>query len=137
VPSQRRCYAVADQIAGGVLPFDRQGCYFDELLMALALPAAEEHLTEMPEVFEGINARLPFHNEEIHSVGDDEWAMVGDDFDDRCRWDEWHVPVYNDHELLAAILAERHPYTWFDPSPGTGGGYLQDLANTANEQAPG
>lgn len=132
--ARERCYAVADQIAEGVLPFDRQGCFFDELLMGLALPAAQEHLGEMPEVFDDIGPRLPSHYDEIHFFGDDEWDMVSDAFDDRCRWDDWEVSVEKDHHLLAAILAERHPYTWFDPSPGTGAGYLQRLANIVADE---
>jgi hypothetical protein len=127
--AQERCYAVASEIAEGVLPFDREGCFFDELLMAVALPLAEELLTQNPEVFEDFAPRLPTHEDEVH-------FMVADEFDDRCRWDEWEVPTQNDHQLLAAVLAGNHPYTWFDPSPGTDPGYIKGLANTANEEAP-
>lgn len=123
-----RCYAVAEEIAEGILPFDREGCFFDELLMAVALPAAQEQLAEMPDLFEDISPRLPTDDEDIHFLGDDEWNMVSDAFDDRCRWDEWEVPMFRDHPLLAAVLADRHPYNWFDPAPGTGSGYLQRLA---------
>jgi len=129
--ARERCYAVAEEVAEGILPFDREGCFFDELLMGLALPIAQEHLTELSEVFEDIAPRLPSHDDEIHFVGDDEWDMVSDAFDDRSRWDEWEVPIYTDHHLLAGVLADSHPYTWFDPSQGTGAGYLQRLAGLA------
>jgi hypothetical protein len=61
-------------------------------------------------------------------VIDSDWDSVGTMFDDMCRWDEWMIPTYNDHPLLAAILAERNPLTWFDPTGETGAGYLARLA---------
>lgn len=124
--ARERCSAVAEEISHGVLPFDRDGCFFDELLIAAALGEAQDQLNEMPELYEGIPPRLSPVDEDM-PVTDDDWDMVSDAFDDHCRWDEWEVPVYNDHPLLAAIIAERHPYTWFDPSPPTGPGYLQRL----------
>jgi len=133
--AQERCYAIADEIAEGILPFDREGCFFDELLMAVALPAGQEHLTEMPEVFEDIAPRVAAHEDEIHFCGDDEWDLLSDECDDRCRWDEWEVPMLRDHPLLAAILADRHPYTWFNPGPGTGAGYLRRLAGMVVDDA--
>lgn len=122
-----RCRVVAEQVSHGILPFHRDGCFFDELLIAAALGEAQDHLTEMPELFEGIPPRLSPVDEDM-PVTDDDWDMVSDAFDDQCRWDEWEVPVYTDHPLLAAIIAERHPYTWFDPSPPTGPGHLRQLA---------
>lgn len=131
--TRERCCAVAEEISHGVLPFDRDGCFFDELLIAAALSEAQDQLTDMPELFKGIPPRLSPVDEDM-PVTDDDWDMVSDAFDDRCRWDEWEVPVYTDHPLLAAIIAERHPYTWFDPTPPTGPGYLQQLAGiTTNE----
>ena len=125
--ARERCRAVAEQISQGILPFDRDGCFFDELLIAAALSEARDQLTEMPELFEGIPPRLSPVDEDL-VVMDDDWDAVSDAFDDHCRWDEWEVPVYTDHPLLGAIISERHPYTWFDPSPATGPGYLQRLS---------
>lgn len=39
-----------------------------------------------------------------------------------CRWDEWEVPIRQSHPLLPAVLAERHPFTWFDAEEATGPG---------------
>jgi transcriptional regulator with XRE-family HTH domain len=125
--ARERCRAVAEQISHGTLPFHRDGCFFDELLIAAALSEAQDQLTDMPELFEGIPPRLSPVDEDM-PVTDDDWDMVSDVFDDQCRWDEWEVPVYTDHPLLAAIIAERHPYTWFDPSSPTGPGYLNRLS---------
>lgn len=66
-------------------------------------------------------------------LGDREWDIVSDGFDDVCRWDQWEVPVMNGHALLPAVLAEHHPYRWFDPGPGTGSGYLLDLATRGQQ----
>jgi transcriptional regulator with XRE-family HTH domain len=135
--AQQRCYAVANEIKEGVLPFDRPGCYFDELLMALALPYATAFLVDMPEMFNLLSARIAVDTEvsdadEESDTEDDltldtDWDSVSDTFDDRCRWDEWEVPVMHEHPLLALILADRHPYSWFDPGQGSGPDYLRQL----------
>lgn len=124
--ARERCDAVAAEIENGVLPFDRPGCYFDELLMALALGDAEERLSDMPELFEGIPGRTVADPEGDWTL-DSDWEAVSEAFDDRCRWDDWEVPLYKDHSLLSAVLNERHPYSWFDPGEGTAPGYLQRL----------
>ncbi len=132
-----RCEAVADEIATGTLPFDREGCFFDELLMGLAVRSAPELMEQLPELFDGIPVRpaLPEADDDDYDgprLSDDEWDIVSDNFDDVCRWDEWEVPVMNSHPLLAAILAERHPFRWFDPGPGTRSGYLRRLSGLEN-----
>lgn len=121
-----RCDAVAEEIEQGILPFDRPGCYFDELLMALALRPAEEQMSEMPELFVNVPARTVAKSDDW--ILDSDWEAVSDDFDDRSRWDEWEVPTMGNHPLLAAILKDHHPCWWFDPGEGTGSGYLQQLA---------
>ncbi|WP_167541003.1 helix-turn-helix domain-containing protein [Rhodococcus jostii] len=128
-----RCRAVAKEIESGTLPFNRPGCFFDELLMAAALHEAPHIMDQLPELFEGITPR-PFRDftddddvDDFYMV-DEEWDAVSDRFDDLCRWDEWEVPLYADHDLLPAILAERNPFNWFDRAEGTGAGYLQKLS---------
>jgi transcriptional regulator with XRE-family HTH domain len=141
--AQERCFALHDEIEDGTLPFDRDGCYFDELLMAAVLSEAEDRLNDMPELFDEIPARpLPSRDEvdddkEIDDeidLSDDDWAWPSDAFDDRSRWDEWEVPILKDHPLLPAVLADRHPYTWFDLTPSTGPGYLQRLSGLVVDQ---
>lgn len=124
--ARRRCLAVAEEIASGVLPFDRDGCYFDELLMALALSDAQARLADEPEMFEGIAAREDSGPDE-NLVTDQEWDAVSDAFDDRCRWDEWELPLFRRHPLLPRILDERHPCKWFDETSPSGPGYLNRL----------
>ena len=48
-------------------------------------------------------------------MDDEDWDTVGERFDDRSRWGDWDTPFYNDSALLTAILAQYHPFTWFDP----------------------
>jgi hypothetical protein len=123
--AQKRCYALSDEIGSGILPFDRDGCYFDELLMAAVLSEAEDMLNGMPDLFDEIPARpSPSRgeggdiDEDAESeLSDDDWGWVGYCFADRCRWDAWEVPVRKDDPLLPAILADSHPYTWFDLKP--------------------
>jgi hypothetical protein len=67
-------------------------------------------------------------------LSDEDWDLVRDQFDDRCRWDEWEIPLHRNHPLLDAVLADRHPYTWFDPSEGWGAGRLQRLTGVTAEQ---
>jgi transcriptional regulator with XRE-family HTH domain len=107
---KERCLAVSEEIRTGVLPFDRDGCFFDELLVALALPYAKASLSDDPDLFDGLpEAREP-DDDDDHVLLDNEWDAVSDGFDDRCRWDEWEVPVMRNHPLLRAILDARHPW---------------------------
>jgi transcriptional regulator with XRE-family HTH domain len=122
---RERCYAIADEIGRGVLPFDRPGAYIDELLVGAALRQAEDQLTDMPELFGRIPPRAAPSGDDDGPIGDEEWGLVSDAFDDMCRWDEWEIPLYVNHPLLPAILAERHPFCWFDVVPPTGQGHLQ------------
>lgn len=124
---RERCLAISDEVESGVLPFDRPGAYIDELLIATALLVAPDFLSDMPEVFEGIKPRSADDEGDLYLMGDDDWDLVSDGFDDICRWDEWEVPLHTNHPLLPAILGVRHPFTWFDLVPATGPGYLQRL----------
>jgi hypothetical protein len=127
-----RCEAVADEIAEGVLPFDRPGCFADELLMGMCLGDARAQLKDMPELFEAIPAREPDgdHGGDDYDswVHDDDWDAVSDCFDERCRWGEWEVPLMRNYPLLPAILAERHPFTWFDQAAPSDLEFLNRLA---------
>lgn len=133
--AQERCYAVHDEIESGILPFDRDGCYFDELLMAAVLSEAEDSLNNMPTLFDQIPARPSPNRDDGDDteddaeieLSDDDWSWVHYAFVNRSRWDEWEVPVRKDDSLLPAILADSHPYAWFDLKPSTGSGYLRRL----------
>jgi len=124
-----RCRAVSDEVQRGVLPFDRDGCFFDEVLMAAALQEAPSLMTDMPDLFEGLPGRTSAEGNNLGEegsgeadadvgdlAGDDDWGHVADTFDDLARWDDWEVPVLNGHVVLEALLAARHPYRWFDSS---------------------
>jgi len=131
-----RCAAVAEEIEKGVLPFDRPGCFFDELLMALAVPFAQTMLEEETEAFYPLPARQAHDYgdeeedlDEEYPIGDTEWDAVIDSFDDQSRWDEWDVPAINGYAVLPLILADHHPYSWFDVADGSGPGYLQRLVD--------
>lgn len=62
-----------------------------------------------------------------------DWDVVSDGFGDACRWDECEAPLRQGHPLLLAILAERHPFTWFDLAEPTGPGYLQRFSGPVVE----
>ena len=119
---RERCYAISDELERGVLPFDRDGIFIDELLIGAAMSEAEDLLNDMPEVFDQISAREVEEensNEALNDatevlLTDDDWDVVSDGFDAICRWDEWEVPRYIGHPLLPLFLAQRHPLTWFD-----------------------
>lgn len=84
-----RCEHAADEIAGGVLLFDRPGCYMDEFLIGLAMRDARASMSDDPEMYEKLVARAG----DDENVGDEEWDAVSDEFDDRCQWDDWEVPT--------------------------------------------
>jgi hypothetical protein len=117
-----RCRAVLKEIERGVLPFDREGCYFDEVLMGAALLAAPDYLNDMPDLFEGLGKRPSVNVSTLADLGDDadielgddDWDSVSDRFDDLAQWDDWEVPVFSDHPVLGLILEARHPFRWFD-----------------------
>jgi hypothetical protein len=107
--AHRRCIAVRDEIGGGVLPFDRDGCFFDEVLMALVIDwVAETYDDSVVEgSFEGV----------VPNERDHDWTAVSDAFDDVARWHDWEIPTMIDSPLLPALLARHHPFTWFDAPP--------------------
>lgn len=118
---RRRAYKVSDEIEQGILPFDRPGPFIDEVLFGAAFEAARDYMADAPDVFDRIAARAKIDDEEndVYLIGDDDWDQVIFDFDERCRWESWEVPLSSGHPLLPALLAERHPYTWFDTGPAS------------------
>ncbi len=124
---RQRCRTVSDEIEAGTLPFDRPGPLIDEVLTGAALSGAQASLDDMPEIFDRIAPRPAVDDEEgkEYLIGDDDWDAVSDGFDDECQWDEWEVPLRRNHPLLPAVLAERHPFSWFDAVEPSGAGYLQ------------
>jgi transcriptional regulator with XRE-family HTH domain len=125
--TRERCRLLAAELEHGTLPFDRDGIYMDEVLIGATLAAAETYLTDMPELFDALPERLAVERDGDYCPGDDDCELVSDAYDDASRWDEWEVPVLAGHDLLPAILAARHPFTWFDKTPPTGPGYLHQL----------
>jgi transcriptional regulator with XRE-family HTH domain len=127
---RHRCRAISDEIEAGTLPFDRPGPLIDEVLIGAALDGAQASLQDMPELFERIRPReeIGVDDDGENSIGDDDWDSVSDGFDDECQWDEWEVPLRRGHPLLPAVLAERHPFRWFDLDEPSGAGYLQRLS---------
>lgn len=115
--AQERCDAVSEEIEQGVLPFDRDGCFFDELLVGASLPEAETILNALPEMFVDIPARTQSGDQDGDElvVSDEDWNAVSETFDDLCRWEGSQVPLYRDHPLLTEVLEDAHPYAWFDP----------------------
>lgn len=112
----------------GSLPFDRTGPLIDEILIGAALEGAQSLLKDLPELFERIPSQEAVDDDDFYVIGDDDWGVVSDGFDDVCRWDEWEVPILQGHPLLPTILAERHPFSWFDGGEASGPGYLQRLS---------
>lgn len=125
---RQRCRLISDEIEAGTLPFDRPGPLIDEVLIGAALSGSQASLEDMPEIFERIAERGAVDDDMEYSIGDDDWDAVSDGFDDICEWDEWGVPLRRNHPLLPAILAARHPFSWFDAGKPSGAGYLQRLA---------
>ncbi|MGL5828098.1 MAG: helix-turn-helix domain-containing protein, partial [Angustibacter sp.] len=125
---RERCSAIANEIELGVLPFDRDGPFIDEVMVGAAMGEAADLLNDMPELFDRIAPRVSSESDDEYLPGDEDWDVVGDAFDDACRWDDWEVPRMKNHPLLPGILANRHPFTWFDNVPPTGPGYLQLLS---------
>jgi transcriptional regulator with XRE-family HTH domain len=117
--AQERCDVLAEEIERGVLPFDRDGCFFDELLVGAVVPEAEAILAALPDMFEDIAARAKsgsqVDDDEDRQNSDEEWDAVSEAFGDRFLWEDWQVPLYSDHPLLTGLLTDMHPYGWFDP----------------------
>jgi hypothetical protein len=112
-----RCRAVADEIDKGVLPFDRPGCYFDELLMALALGWARDfHADGLHDDALPARDRPEPELDGLDTIFDDsDWIdEVEANFDDAARFEDWQVPRFKGHPRVSDLLAARPPYTWFD-----------------------
>lgn len=128
---RRRCYVISDEIESGVLPFDRQGPFIDEVLIAASIDGAKTLLEDDPEQFDAITAREPREvsddDDDLYLHGDDDWEYITEAFDNVCRWPEWEVPIYREHPLLPVLLAQRHPYTWFDTVPEVDPELAQEL----------
>lgn len=120
--ARERCIALSDEMQRGILPFERRGCYFDELLMAAVLHEAPELFNAAPEMFEGLPERPSRANtpedkdtdDEDSVPGDDDWDWVEVSFDSQALWEYWQVPVWKDHHLVPAVLEAWPPYQWFD-----------------------
>lgn len=101
----QRINALSDEIHEGVLPFDRDGCFFDEVLMACLQDWAEETWPDEDlEWMDGIPAQ----------EDDDDWGAVADAFDGAAHWEDWKMPTELGSRFLPMLLAVRHPFTWFD-----------------------
>ena len=123
--AQERCDALCEEVERGVLPLEQHGCFFDELLIGAVLPEAETILAVLPEVFDVIPARATRgdQDENVLQVSDDDWDAVSSTLLDSCRWHASQVPLYRNHPLLAATLADMHPFEWFDPPEDADAGY--------------
>jgi transcriptional regulator with XRE-family HTH domain len=132
--AQERCDAMSEEVESGVLPFDRDGCFFDELLVGAALPEARAIYTALPDMFADIPARAVARDDGADgaTVTDDDWDGAGEAFDDLCRWETSQVPLYTDHPLLAGLIADMHPYTWFDPPETYDAEYDEESEETAS-----
>jgi len=119
--AMERCLAVDDEIEIGILPFDRDGCFFDEVLMGAALRSAEELYRSLPTLFKDIPARPSLDARVLEEMddddeiplADDDWEDVGEAFDSGARWDDWEIPVLGG-PLLPIVLETRQPFRWFD-----------------------
>ncbi len=129
---RQRCQVISQEIEAGILPFDRPGPLIDEVLIGAALGGAQAMLQDLPELFDRIESLEP--DDEDYLIGDDDWDVVSDGFDDECQWDEWEVPLRHGHPLLPAILAANHPFRWFDEVQPSGAGYLQRLSGLIVEE---
>ena len=115
--ARERCRAVAKELEQGTTPFDdRRSCFFDELLMALAVSAAQDHLSDSPELFEHLSPREgTLEDDEDGMHGDDDWDMVMANFDDDSSDLLWQSPIGQEGGAAVSILlADRPPSTWFD-----------------------
>lgn len=115
---RRRCDVLAEEIEQGVLPFDRPGPFIDEVLIAAALVEAPYMFEDEIGAFEGIPPRVAsaIDDEEEYLLGDDEWGLASELFDNDCRWGDWEIPVRDGHPLLPTLLQACPPHTWFDPA---------------------
>lgn len=114
---QERCLAVADNLVKGKIPHLWKDPFIDHVLIAGALPPAEDFLQDMPELFEGVPARIVDSESEDGLSGDDAWDSLSDTLDDLLD-DDWEVPVGGGSPYcLSRLLRERHPFTWFDRLP--------------------
>jgi len=109
-----RCHEVVSGIENGVLPFDRVGCFFDEMIMAPALAMAESLPSDTSPDFSSVVPSRTASNCPKGWVRDDDWEQIHAHFTKICRWPDWEVPLLAGLPQVGALLAERHPYTWFD-----------------------
>lgn len=115
---RRRCREIAGEIEDGVLPCDRPGPYIDEVLVGAAMSSAATWMADDPDIVDGVPAResvVPADDEEGYIVGDYDWGELEDEYDDRCLWGDWDIPLLPGSPMLRTLLQQRHPYTWLDP----------------------
>lgn len=116
---KQRCHMLSTEIQEGILPFFREGPYIDEVLIGAALLESQQTMDDVTEDLDGLVVRKrdtevgPTPSDDF-SLSDDDWDVVGDNFDDVAQWDDWEVPLFTDHPVLPALLEQRHPFRWFD-----------------------
>lgn len=117
-----RCRVVSDEIKRGTLPFDRNGCYFDEVLLGAALHEAPDFLTEKPELIHDspiVGSPMQPRTEggrRPASTGavPDDWEHIAYAFGLHARWPDSSVPAETGNAFLPLILETRPPSRWFD-----------------------
>lgn len=124
------CHAVAKTFRDGTASFFNPGAtappYFDELVVAAAVPFAQDQMHDMPEFYEGIPARMSAPDgadDDDDWLLDDEdgWSRLIDILDDGSARPDWADPILGPHPSARCLMDENHPFTWFDrpsaPSP--------------------
>lgn len=115
-----RCRAVADGLRDGYLSFFDPGdhpCYFDQLVVALAVPWAQNQVNDMPELFEAIPERLEAPDSGDGWQLDDApgWARLMKVFDACAAREDWNDMLYPGLTPMRRLLKKKnHPFTWFD-----------------------
>lgn len=116
--AMERCREVAKEIENGIMPFHRHGCFFDEVLMAMALPYAkiwmEKGMEQDEEWFSYLPAVAIPDDEGGMLVADDQWDGLWAKFDDESMWNDWQLPVMGENWQSSEWAMNHHPFTWFD-----------------------
>lgn len=93
-----RCRAVAQDLSVGILPFERPGCYFDQLIFAVAVREAED-------IWDQVESGKDDMKE---SESDSDWEPIDQVLQMRSHWPYLEVIPGE------SIRSDRHPLTWFD-----------------------
>lgn len=119
-----RCSAVAETFREGTVSFFTTEAvaprYFDELVVAAAVLCAQDQMHDMPELYEGIPARMtaPDGEDDDAWMLDDEdgWSSLIDVFDDGSSRLDWADPLLGPCPPTHYLMEQNHPFTWFDRS---------------------